>query len=134
MEARGGPYIATVSPAYPVDLYDKFVKAKKIKGTRSIHRPYAVPAGLGVCTRGKPVKNRAASPFETCIAPLFEIENGKLRPQRPKQNDRTEKASKLPMINYREKQGRLQEDEPWANFPVAALGGCKMGGVRRQIR
>ncbi len=39
------PYIATVSPAYPVDLYDKFVKAKKIKGTRYIHVHTPCPPG-----------------------------------------------------------------------------------------
>ena len=39
MEAHGIPYMASASPAYPLDLYDKVAKAKTIHGTRYIHEP-----------------------------------------------------------------------------------------------
>ncbi len=45
MEAHDIAYVATTSPSYPIDLYDKFVKAKKIKGTRYIHIYTACPPG-----------------------------------------------------------------------------------------
>ena len=48
MEAHDIPYVATASPSYPVDLYDKFVKAKKIKGTRYIHLSIPLPARMGL--------------------------------------------------------------------------------------
>ena len=41
MEAHDLPYLATTSSAYPIDLYDKFVKAKRIKGAR--YMQIAVP-------------------------------------------------------------------------------------------
>ena len=47
MEAHDLPYLATTSPSYPIDLYDKFVKAKKIKGTRYIHIYVPCPPGWG---------------------------------------------------------------------------------------
>jgi len=36
MEAHGIPYMASASPAYPLDLYDKVAKARAIPGTRFI--------------------------------------------------------------------------------------------------
>ena len=106
MEAHDIPYIATVSPAYPVDLYDKFVKAKKIKGTRYIHVHTPCPPGWVYAPRETVKIGRLA--VETCIAPLFEIENGKLRLS-GRSKTIAEKASKLPMINYIEKQGRFKK-------------------------
>ena len=52
MEAHGIPYVASASPAYPLDLYDKVVKAKEMRGgTRFIlvHVPCAPGWGFPVC-------------------------------------------------------------------------------------
>ena len=37
MESHGIPYIATANAAYPLDLYEKVMKARTIRGTRFIH-------------------------------------------------------------------------------------------------
>ncbi|NLN94317.1 MAG: pyruvate synthase subunit beta [Candidatus Hydrogenedens sp.] len=45
LEAHGIPYIATASPGYPTDLYDKVQKARDIRGTRYMHLSAPCPAG-----------------------------------------------------------------------------------------
>ncbi len=47
MAAHNVPYIATVSPSYPLELYDKFRFAKDVKGTRYIHILVPCPPGWG---------------------------------------------------------------------------------------
>ena len=47
MAAHNIPYVATVSPSYPMDLYDKFVKAKDMTGTRYLHILIPCPPGWG---------------------------------------------------------------------------------------
>lgn len=106
MEAHDIPYIAAANPAYPIDLYDKFVKAKKIKGTRYIHVNIPCPPGWGYATKDTVKIGRLA--VETAYAPLYEIENGKLH-LTGRSKTMAEKGNKLPVINYAEKQGRFQK-------------------------
>ena len=47
MAAHNVPYIATVSPSYPLELYDKFKFAKGVKGSRYIHILVPCPPGWG---------------------------------------------------------------------------------------
>ena len=47
VEAHCIPYVATASPAYPLDLYDKFRTAKDIKGSRYVEVHAPCPPGLG---------------------------------------------------------------------------------------
>jgi pyruvate ferredoxin oxidoreductase beta subunit len=47
MAAHDVPYVVTVSPSYPMDLYDKFKKAKEMTGTRYIHILVPCPPGWG---------------------------------------------------------------------------------------
>jgi hypothetical protein len=47
MAAHDIPYIATVSPSYPLELYDKFRFARDIRGTRYIHILVPCPPGWG---------------------------------------------------------------------------------------
>ncbi|HAJ26664.1 MAG TPA: pyruvate synthase subunit beta [Syntrophus sp. (in: bacteria)] len=106
MEAHDIAYLATASPSYPIDLYDKFVKAKKIKGTRYIHLYIPCPPGWAYPPRDTVKMGRLA--VETGIAPLFEIENGKFR-FTSRSKSMAERGNRLPVINYLEKQGRFKK-------------------------
>ncbi len=73
MEAHGIPYMASASPAYPMDLYDKVAKAKTIYGTRFIHVNIPCPPGWGFPTDDLIELGKLA--VDTAIWVLFEVEN-----------------------------------------------------------
>jgi pyruvate ferredoxin oxidoreductase beta subunit len=106
MEAHDIPYVATASPSYPIDLYDKFVKAKKIKGTRYVHLSIPCPPGWGYPTKDTVKIGRLA--VETGIVVLFEVENGKFR-FTGRSKTLAERGNRLPVVNYLEKQGRFKK-------------------------
>ncbi|MFA7462757.1 MAG: thiamine pyrophosphate-dependent enzyme [Anaerovoracaceae bacterium] len=106
MEAHNIPYIATVSPAFPIDLYDKFVKADRIKGTRYIHIDTPCPPGWGYPTKDTVKIGKMA--VETCMFPLLEIEDGKLR-LTGRSKTLAEKGKKPPIIEYVERQMRFRK-------------------------
>ena len=106
MEAHDLPYAATTSPSYPIDLYEKFVKAKRIKGTRFIHIHVPCPPGWAYPTKDTVRIGRLA--VETGIVVLFEVENGKLR-FTGRSRTLAEKGNKLPIITYIERQGRFKK-------------------------
>ncbi len=105
MEAHDIPYLATVSPSYPIDLYDKFVKAKKIKGTRYIHMHIGCPPGWIYPAKDTVKMGRLA--VETGLAVLFEIENGKFR-FTGRSRTLAEKGKRQPVIHYVERTGGVQ--------------------------
>ncbi|MBW2559914.1 MAG: pyruvate synthase subunit beta [Deltaproteobacteria bacterium] len=109
MEAHHIPYLATVSPAYPVDLYDKFVKAKKIRGTRYIQIDTPCPPGWGYPTADTVKIGRLA--VETglfILFDLFEIEDGRFR-FTGRSKTMAERGKRLPLVNYVERQGRFKK-------------------------
>jgi len=106
MEAHDIAYLATASPSYPIDLYDKFIKAKKIRGTRYIHLYIPCPPGWAYPPKDTVKMGRLA--VETGISPLFEIENGRFR-FTGRSKSMAEKGNRLPVINYLEKQGRFRK-------------------------
>lgn len=77
MEAHGIPYIATASPSYPADLYDKVRKARGISGTRYIHITTPCPPGWVFPTTDTIKMGRLA--VETGAIVLYEIEGGVFR-------------------------------------------------------
>ena len=77
MEAHGLSYIATASPSYPADLYDKVRKAREKPGTRYIHITAPCPPGWVFPTTDTIKMGRLA--VETGVLALFEIEDGVLR-------------------------------------------------------
>lgn len=105
VEAHDIPYLATVSPSYPIDLYEKFVKAKKIKGTRYIHIHTPCPPGWIYSPKDTIKMGRLS--VETGLAVLFEVENGKFR-FTGRSKTLAERGNRLPVINYVEKQGRFK--------------------------
>jgi pyruvate ferredoxin oxidoreductase beta subunit len=106
MEAHDLHYLATTSPSYPIDLYDKFVRAKRIKGTRYLQIAAPCPPGWAYPPKDTVKIGRLA--VETGIVVLFEIENGKFR-FTGRSKTMAEKGNKLPVINYMERQGRFRK-------------------------
>jgi pyruvate ferredoxin oxidoreductase beta subunit len=106
MEAHDIAYLATTSPAYPLDLYDKFVKAKRIKGTRYLQISAPCPPGWGYPPKDTVKIGRLA--VETGMVALFEIENGKFR-FTGRSKTMAAKGNRLPVINYLERQGRFRK-------------------------
>ncbi|MDQ1277456.1 MAG: pyruvate ferredoxin oxidoreductase beta subunit [Thermodesulfobacteriota bacterium] len=106
MEAHDIAYLATASPSYPIGLYDKFVKAKKIKGTRYIHLYIPCPPGWAYPPKDTVKMGRLA--VETGIATLFEVENGRFR-FTGRSKSMAERGTRLPVINYLERQGRFKK-------------------------
>ena len=81
LEAHGIPYIATGIASYPLDLYEKFKKAKKIFGTKYLHILSPCPPGWGYETKDTILIGRLA--VQTGFWPLYEIENGILNLSNP---------------------------------------------------
>jgi pyruvate ferredoxin oxidoreductase beta subunit len=106
MEAHDIAYIATTSPAYPIDLYDKFVKAKRIRGTRYMQIHVPCPPGWGYPPQDTVKMARLA--IETGVFVLFEAENGKFR-FTGRSKSLAEKGNRLPLINYLERQDRFKK-------------------------
>ncbi len=74
VEAHGIPYVATASPAYPLDLYDKFRAAKDIKGSRYIEVLAPCPPGWGFPNKDLIKMGKLA--VDTGIHVLYEIRDG----------------------------------------------------------
>jgi len=74
MEAHDIPYVATCSVSEPLDLYDKFKKAKQIKGCRYIHILAPCPPGWGYSAEKTIEIARLA--VSTGLWVLYEVENG----------------------------------------------------------
>ena len=106
MEGHDIPYLATCSPSFPIDLYDKFVKAKRIKGTRYIQIATPCPPGWVFHPRDTVKIGRLA--VETGIVVLCEIENGKFR-FTGRSKTLAEKGTRAPVINFVERQGRFKK-------------------------
>jgi len=74
MAAHNIPYVATLSPSYPMDLHDKFKKAKDIQGTRYLHILIPCPPGWGYEPQYTVKLGRMA--IECGMFDLYEIEDG----------------------------------------------------------
>jgi len=104
MEAHGIAYIATASPSFPLDLYDKVRKARHRKGTRYIHVYTPCPPGWVFAT--KDTVNVGWLSVETGAVVLYEIEDGVFR-----LTDRSKTLAKhkrlAPLREYLTYQGRF---------------------------
>ncbi|MHA1370268.1 MAG: thiamine pyrophosphate-dependent enzyme [Promethearchaeota archaeon] len=76
MAAHNIPYIATTCASYPMDVYEKFKRAKKFKGTRYIHILAPCAPGWGFPTQDTIEIGRLA--VKSGIFPMYEIIDGKL--------------------------------------------------------
>ncbi len=126
MEAHRLPYIATCCSSYPRDIYEKFLKAKNIKGTRFIHLYVPCPPGWSFPTSKTVEIGRLA--VETGVVVLYEIENGEFR-LTGKSLTMARSGRKRPVEEYLKLQGRFKKmtkeqiesfqkdvDERWEKF------------------
>jgi pyruvate/2-oxoacid:ferredoxin oxidoreductase beta subunit len=77
VEAHRIPYLATASPAFPLDLYDKVGTAATIRGPRYIEVHAPCPPGWGFPNKDLIKMGRLA--VDCGIHVLFEIRDGKLQ-------------------------------------------------------
>jgi pyruvate ferredoxin oxidoreductase beta subunit len=75
LEAHGIPYVATANGSYPLDLYEKFQRARDIKGPKYIHILSACPPGWGYDPKDTIKVGRLA--VQTGFWPLYEVIEGK---------------------------------------------------------
>jgi pyruvate/2-oxoacid:ferredoxin oxidoreductase beta subunit len=74
MAAHGIPYVATATPAYPLDLLEKINKAKAIRGTRFIHLLSPCPPGWK-CGDDEGLE-LARMAVQSRVFPMFEVAHG----------------------------------------------------------
>jgi pyruvate ferredoxin oxidoreductase beta subunit len=77
VEAHRIPYIATASPAYPLDLYDKMGAAKAVTGSRYIEVHAPCPPGWGFPNKDLVKMGKLA--IDCGMHVLFEIAEGRFR-------------------------------------------------------
>jgi len=77
MAAHNIPYVATASVADPLDLYDKFKKAKDIEGLKYIHIYAPCPPGWKIDS--ELCVDVAKKALDSGMWILYEIENGKFK-------------------------------------------------------
>ncbi len=108
LAAHGVPYVATANPAYPIDLYLKFKKAKEeFKGnTRYIHIIAPCPPGWGFDQRDMIKIGRLAT--QSGIWPLYEIINGKLILSNISREIVEGKKKRVPVRDYFRAQNRFR--------------------------
>jgi pyruvate/2-oxoacid:ferredoxin oxidoreductase beta subunit/intein/homing endonuclease len=98
MVAHDIPYAATACVAYPEDLVKKMQKAKDIRGSKFIH--VLAPCPPGWRFPASQTINISRLAVETCVFPLYEVENGKYTISR--------KPKKKLLKEYLEIQGRFK--------------------------
>lgn len=106
MEGHDLPYLASTSATFPLDIYDKFVKAKRIKGTRYVQIATPCPPGWVFPTKDTVKIGHLA--VETGIVVLYEIEDGKFR-FTGRSKTLAEKGTRVPVSRFVERQGRFRK-------------------------
>lgn len=105
LEAHGIPYVATANGSYPLDLYEKFQKARNIKGAKYIHILSACPPGWGYAPKDSIKIGKLAN--ETGFWPLYEIINGELKLSQPSKKY-MDPSKRKPVEEYLLTQKRFQ--------------------------
>ncbi len=126
VEAHRIPYVATASPAFPLDLFDKVTEAKNTTGSRymEVHAP--CPPGWGFPNKDLIKMGKLA--VDSGIHVLFEIKNGVFR-LTSRSLALAEKARRKPVSDYVKGQTRFRKinqdqinalqnfvDERWNEF------------------
>ena len=104
VEAHGIPYLATASPGYPGDLYDKVCKARATSGTRYMHINAPCPAGWQFAPSETVAMAKIA--VETGIFVLFEIEEGLFK-LTGRSLSLAENGTRKPVTDFLSPQGRF---------------------------
>jgi pyruvate ferredoxin oxidoreductase beta subunit len=106
MVAHGVPYVATASLAYPTDMYNKFAKAKEIKGTRYIEIQAPCPPGWKFPSSHTIKVARLA--VQTGMWMLYEHEGGKTTYTAGTQRIIQGQSKLVPVEEYLKEQGRFR--------------------------
>lgn len=109
MEAHGIPYVASASPAYPLDLYDKVAKAKNIRGTRYVQLNIPCPPGWGFPTEDLIELGKMA--VDTGMWVLFEVE-GSVFHLTGRSRSMARRGMKKPVEKYLKLQERFRQITP----------------------
>lgn len=99
LASHGAKYIATASPSYHLDLFNKVQKALSINGPTFIH--ILSPCIIGWKHETDDAINLARLAVKTNIFPLYEIEDGKVKVNFKNSNPE-------PITKYLERQGRFK--------------------------
>jgi len=99
------PYVATVSLAYPLDFYQKMLRAKSIKGTRYIELLAPCPPGWKFPPSQTIEVSRMA--VQSGMWLLYEHENGETRFTAATKRILDGKVKRRPVKDYLEIQGRF---------------------------
>lgn len=109
MEAHSIPYIASASPAYPLDLFDKVAKTKNIFGTRFVHVNIPCAPGWGFPTDD--LIRLAKLAVDTAMWVLYEVEEGVFR-LTGRSRSMAQKGKKEPVDQYLDLQERFKHVTP----------------------
>ncbi len=104
MAAHEIPYVATCSISEPMDIYEKFKKAKSIEGCKYIQIFAPCPPGWGYLAEDTIEMARLA--VKTGLWILYENENGVVTLSK-KSKSLVEPSKRLPIIEYVSKQKRF---------------------------
>ncbi len=106
LAAHDIPYVATCSISDPLDIYDKFKKAKSIKGCKYIHILAPCPPGWGFVSENEIEVARLAVKSGSWI--LFEVENGIMTLSK-KSKALIDASKRAPLADYLSKQKRFSQ-------------------------
>jgi pyruvate/2-oxoacid:ferredoxin oxidoreductase beta subunit len=105
MEAHSIPYVAAANASYPLDLYEKVSKARKMRGTRFIHVFVPCSPGWGFAFSDTVKIGKLA--VETGWVILYEVENGAFRLTSASESI-AKKGNLKPLKEYLVEQGRFK--------------------------
>jgi pyruvate ferredoxin oxidoreductase beta subunit len=106
MVAHDLPYVATASLAYPMDFYQKMVKARSIKGTKYIEMLAPCPPGWKFPSDSTVKVSKLA--VQTGLWLLYEYEKGKINYTGDTRRIIEEHAELKPVEEYLQLQGRFR--------------------------
>ena len=107
MIAHRIPYVATASLAYPLDFYNKMMKARGIRGTKYIEMLAPCPPGWKFPSSKTIEVSRLA--VQSGMWLLYEHENGETRFTGGTKHIIDGKVKKRPVKDYLEMQGRFKQ-------------------------
>ena len=106
MAAHEIPYVATCSVSEPLDLFEKFKKAKSIEGCKYIHILASCPPGWGIASEDAIEIPRLAVKTGSWI--LYEIESGVISLSK-KSKPLLDPSKRAPLIDYLSRQKRFSK-------------------------
>ena len=98
------PYVATCSISEPLDIYEKYKKAKNIEGCKYIHILAPCPPGWNYPSEDTVELARLA--VKTGVWPLYEIENGTMTLHK-KSKALLDPSKRAPLVDYLSRQKRF---------------------------